>query len=104
MHIKVSSEQAEQALNILAQKVYNPIFFSKLASLGIPVNNTNQAEQLLKLAYTLKEEAVQRFGSNSIDVSVEPAYVDAAKEFIESDKQVKAAAFVYHSLNVQGGV
>lgn len=104
MHIKVSAKQAEKAVAVLAEKVYNPVFFNKLAELGVQVNSTDEAGQLLKLAHTLRERALRSFGPSVLQTSAEPAYVDAARQFVNSDAQVKAAALVFHSMNKYGGV
>lgn len=104
MHIKVSAKQAEKAVAVLAEKVYNPVFFSKLAEFGVRVNSAQEAEQLLKLAYDLRERAIRSFGPAVLQTSAEPAYVDAARQFVNENAQVKAAALVFHSMNKQGGV
>lgn len=104
MQIKVSAEQSQKAVAILANKVYNPVFFSKLAEYGVTPSTQEEAGELLKLAYSLREAAIKSFGQKVVEVGAEPSYVDAAQQFIQSDPQVKAAALVFHNITNQGGV
>lgn len=87
----VTKEAYVKAATVLAEKVYNPIFFSKLAQYGITPNNREEAEQLLKLASQLRYAAEQNFGNISAD-PVDQEAVDGSLRFIRDNKDVKTAA------------
>lgn len=86
-----TKEAFVKAATVLSEKVYNPIFFSKLAQYGIKPNSREEAEQLLKLASQLRQAAEQNFGNINAD-PVDQEAVDGSLKFIRDHKDVKTAA------------
>jgi len=99
MQVKLSKAHVERATNLLLDRVYQPVFFAKLAQYGIQPRNQEEAQLLLKLAAHLRQTAIQNFGVRAvIPDPPTPAEIDAAKKYSESDQQVKAAAYVYSQI------
>ena len=54
-----SKGQAQQALQYMAEQVYGPAFFEKLAGYGVQPRNQAEAKQLLELGATLENAEQQ---------------------------------------------
>lgn len=88
---------AQAAQNALIEKVYNPVFFTTLNQLGIPVTNQKEASNYLKMASVLLEHAKKAgFAINPDPPS--PELIKAAMQYMRQDKLVKNAAMVYSKL------
>lgn len=96
MHIKLSRAQVARAEGLLAAQVYQPVFFAKLAQLGIHPRTNEEAVNYLKLAGFLRQQAAARLGAGVLAQDPPtPGYIDAARKYVKADQQVKAAAYVY---------
>ena len=90
-HVKKAEMAKMAAFNIVANEVYNPAFFTKLAAYGIVPQTEEQADSLLKAAAELRVAALQSFGNISHG-SPEPELVKAASEMINQNQRIKSAA------------
>lgn len=94
MSFNKKAELAKQAaFNLIAEKIYNPVFFTKLAQYGIIPQTEEEKQQLLAAATEVKSLALQTFGSVDAGPATED-HVKVAKEILSSDHRVKSAAIV----------
>jgi hypothetical protein len=93
--MKISNELIKRAYDVVAQKVYNPVFCKTLTELGVPVTEANVGEYT-KLAFELRST----LSSQGIDIArppIDEQTIKAAAAFVSDDKEVKAAGYVVHN-------
>lgn len=94
MSVTKKAEMAKQAaFNIIAESVYNPVFFTKLAQYGVVPQTKEEADELLKAAYNVRAAALQTLGDISHGTP-EPELVKQAAELIKQDSRIKSAAVI----------
>lgn len=90
---KKAAMAKQAAFNIVANEIYNPVFFAKLAEFGIVPRNEAEAAQLLKTASEARVLATQVFGS--IDtVPPSPEVVKELSKVIDAQPRIKSAALI----------
>ncbi len=95
--LKISERHKAAAVKVLTERVYNPVFFRKLASYGIPANTGEEKAQLLKLASELRQQLNQIYG-RTFEEQPEADVITAAQNFVKDTPSIKAAALVYKQM------
>ena len=107
-----TQKQAQEAVQFMAEQVYGPAFFEKLAAHGVRPNNTAEARQLLTLGATLEQaeasglyktaaEAENPFLAHVTDrlsgalSQHQAAPNQQAQSLVHQDPLMKAAALIY---------
>ncbi len=97
MHVKISERHKAAAVKVLTERVYNPVFFRKLAGYGIPVGSEEEQAQMLKLASDLRMAVYQLYGQ-TFEEAPDSDVITAAQNFIKDAPTIKAAALVYNQM------
>lgn len=84
-------KEAVDAAAVLAEKVYAPVFLTKLASIGIVPQNEEEANALYELAVQLKMAAHNQLGISTV-VETDPEMNCHARKVLQEEEGIKTAA------------